>query len=374
MGAGLLAWLGGLVVVAVAAHPESCPEATPEQATAAAQAAVTWIAVNQEADGAFLYRYDRDAGADLGGYNVVRHAGTLVALEQSAALGLDDAAEAAERGRAWAIDQLTQLPGGRAALTADTGASALLVAALVEHRRATGSTAVDDQLRALGRFLASTVTEDGAIVATWDLDADEPVAGSRSPFFTGEVHWALARLHAEFPDEGWDDPARRVSHYLAAERDDAERRMPPVSDHWAAYGWDEISAWPADLTDDELQAAARHAELFGVQVRYESQRRGEGITRLTRGRLALTSGLGTLGEGLGGIQRLAARDDRFDIDRDAVDDRLACVAGMLVERQVDDDDPRVDGAWFREGVTQVDGQQHAISALLASLPVLEERS
>jgi hypothetical protein len=335
---------------------------------------VTWIAVNQEPDGAFLYRYDRDAGEDLGGYNVVRHAGTLVALEQGAALGLDDAAAAADLARAWATDHLTELSGDRAALTADTGASALLVAALVEHRRATGSTDGDDQLRALGRFLAATVTDEGAVVATWDLDADEPVAGSRSPFFTGEAHWALARLHAEFPDEGWDRPARRVSRYLATERDDAERRMPPVSDHWAAYGWDEISAWPTELSEDELEAAARHAELLGLQVRYESQRRGEGITRLTRGRLALTSGLGTLGEGLGGIQRLAARDERLEVDRDALDDRLACVAGMLVERQVESDDPRIDGAWFREGVTQVDGQQHAISALLAALPVLEERS
>ena len=96
VGLGLLAWLGGLAVVGVAAHPESCPAATPEQATAAAQAAVTWIAVNQEPDGAFLYRYDRDAGEVLEGYNTVRHAGTLVALEQAAALGLDDAEEAAE--------------------------------------------------------------------------------------------------------------------------------------------------------------------------------------------------------------------------------------------------------------------------------------
>ena len=44
--------------------------------------------------------------------------------------------------------------------------------------------------------------------------------------------------------KGWDVPARRISTYLATERDDAERRFPPVSDHWGAYAWDEISAWP----------------------------------------------------------------------------------------------------------------------------------
>ncbi len=82
--------------------------------------------------------------------------------------------------------------------------------------------------------------------------------------------------------------------------------------------------------------------------------------------------MGTLGEGLGGIHRLAERDRELDVDRDAVDERLACVAGMLVERQTHSDDPRLDGAWFREGVTQVDDQQHAVSALLAATAVLED--
>jgi hypothetical protein len=199
------------------------------------------------------------------------------------------------------------------------------------------------------------------------------VADTRSPFFTGEILWALARLHAEFPDGGWDVPARRVSTYLATERDDAERRLPPVSDHWGAYAWDEIAAWPAPLTDDELAYAERQAGLFGLQVRYESQRRESGLARLTRGPHALPAGLGTVGEGLGGIRRLAGREPHLDVDHEDLDDRLTCVAGMLTERQTHSDDPRLDGAWFRaDDVTQLDDQQHAVSALLAALPVLED--
>jgi len=144
-----------------------------------------------------------------------------------------------------------------------------------------------------------------------------------------------------------------------------------VSDHWGAYGWDEVSAWPADLTDEELDYAERQAGLFSLQVRYESQRRRSGVARLTRGPMALTAGLGTLGEGLGGIHRLAERTDDLDVDREALDERLACVAGMLVERQTDGDDPRTEGAWFRNDITQIDDQQHAVSALLAAIAVLE---
>ena len=372
VGAGVLAWVGGLAVVAAAAHPEGCPTVTVEEARASAQAGIDWIAENQTADGRFLYRYDRAEGEVLPGYNYVRHAGTLLALEQAAAAGLDDATPAAERATDFAVDELTELDGDRWAFTADTGGTGLLVAALVEHRRTTGSAARDPLLRGLGRFLVSTVTDEGAVVALWDLEADEAVEGSRSPFFTGEILWALARLHAEFPDEGWDEPARRISAYLATERDDAERRFPPVSDHWGAYGWDEISAWPTELTDDEQAYADRQAGLFGLQVRYESQRRADGIVALTRGPFALTAGLGTLGEGLGGIHRLAERDPDLDVDRDDVADRLACVAGMLVARQTQSDDPRLDGAWFRNDITQVDDQQHAISALLAATAVLED--
>jgi hypothetical protein len=39
---------------------------------------------------------------------------------------------------------------------------------------------------------------------------------------------------------------------------------------------------------------------------------------------------------------------------------------MLVERQADD------GAWYRDGVTRMDDQQHAISALLAATPLLDD--
>jgi hypothetical protein len=338
------------------------------------EAGVGWLGANQGADGRFLYRYDRDQQRVLPGYVITRHAGTLVALEQARALGVPGAADTADRGTAWALDELTPLSDGRAALTDDVGATALLAAALVERDRTVGDHRDDQVLARLGRFLASAVAADGAVIATWDLVADRPVEGTRSPFATGEVLWALAQLHSELPGMGFDEPARRVSRYLATRRDDAERRLPPVSDHWASYGFAEMAAWPdgddAALTTDDLAYARRQAGLFGAQTRFESQRRDHGLARLTRGEQALTSGLGTVGEGLGGVRRLASVDRRLHVDRATVDRRLACVASMLVARQAHGGGRRVDGAWFRSGVTQVDDQQHAISALLAALPVL----
>lgn len=374
VGAGVLAWVGGLAVVATVAHPESCPAATADEAEAAVAAAVGWLAGNQHPDGAFLYRWDRDDDRDLGGYNIVRHAGTMMALEQAAAAGIEpEAAEAAAAaGLRWARSRLTHFDDGRVAFGAETGASALLVAALSVHRRATGDEANDLLLQGLGRFLAGTVTPTGAVVATWDLLADEPVAGSRSPFFTGETLWALARLRGDFPDGPWAEPARRVSTYTVTERDDAERRLPPVSDHWFSYGITEIADWPVTLSADELAYARRQAGLFSLQTRYESQRRTSGPVRYTRGPTALGAGLGTLAEGMSNLVRLDGEQPIPDFDRATAAERARCAAGMLVDRQVHSDDVHTDGAWFRLGVTQVDDQQHAISALLDALPLLED--
>lgn len=378
VGAGCLAWALGLGVAGAVAHPESCPAPTRAAAGAAVVAGVAWLGVNQRPDGRFLYRYDRERQEVVPGYVVTRHAGTLLALEQARALGVPGAGATADRGTRWALDELTSLGADRAALSDDVGATALLTAALVERSHAVRDHRDDQLLGRLGRFLSGAVAEDGAVTATWDLAADRPVIDSRSPFTTGEVLWALARLHAELPGQGFDGSALRVSRYLATRRDDVERRFPPVSDHWASYGFAEMAAWPGRqapaLTGDDLAYAHRQAGLFGLQARFESQRRDHGLVRLTRGERALTSGIGTVGEGLGGIERLAEADARFDVDRGALDRRLACVASLLVSRQSHGGGGRVDGAWFRAGVTQVDDQQHAISALIAALPVLEPGS
>ena len=289
--------------------------------------------------------------------------------------GIDGAAETAER----AID-LGARPADRAAattgqaFTADTGGTGLLVAALVEHRRATGDDAHDEVLRQLGRFLAATVTEEGAVVASWDLDADEPVAGSRSPFFTGEILWALARLHAEFPDEGWDEPARRISHYVATERDDAERRFPPVSDHWGAYAWDEISAWPADA--HRRGAGLRRAPGRAVQppgpLRVPAARGGPGPPDPRADRPAPP---GWARSARGSAASVAWPSGATTSTSTGTRSTTGWPAspGCSSSARSTATTPATDGAWFRNDITQVDDQQHAVSALLAALPVLEDR-
>src|SRR5690606_6957875 len=97
-----------------------------------------------------------------------------------------------------------------------------------------------------------------------------------------------------------------------------------------------------------------------------------------RGRRTLGAGLGTLGEQLTGLWQVAVADERLGHLAEPIAERALCVAGMAADRQVAEaeavrwsDPDRVRGAGFQFDVTQLDDQQHALSAVLLVLPILD---
>lgn len=378
-GAGIT-WVVVLGIVGVAVHPERCSSVTAADVRRTAERAVDWFDANLEPDGRFVYRYDRDGSVRKPGYSDPRHAGVLLSLYQAEAAGIAGAAQIAELGLGYVDERIAETPWGtvfgRGSIVS-TGSIALLVSALDERRVALATDDRNDLLLALGATLIGTVAENGAVDAVIDR-ATGPVDGTRDRFFTGEVLLALSRLELGFPGRGYGGAAIAVRRYLVEDRDEIERPFPQVSDHWGAYAWETMGRWPQppEIGVVEREWLERQLGLFGLQVRYESQRVG-GITTLTRGTHALGSGVGTLGEGIGNYLAVdeqapfLSSDDRADLV-----DRARCTAALLVDRQITPEDAVVDtdptavvGAWFRKGKTQMDDQQHALSALL----VLENR-
>jgi hypothetical protein len=386
----LLSWVAVATAVrVVVALPEHCPAVTSDALLEGAAEAVAWLERNQRDDGTWLYRYDAALDADLGGYNTVRHAGVVMSLYQAASRDIDGALEVADAGTEYALAHLVRHDDWAAfeprSDRVTTGAAALLVAGLVERREHTGDPIHDGLLAELGRFLVTHVEPNGAVAESWDRAAERPNVGAYSPFFTGEVYWALALLHLTFPDQGWDEHAIRVGNYLATERDEAEGYFPDIPDHWAAYGmwvetrWPDRAAGPRPLSDRQVPYVERQAGLGGIQARWESQRVDAHPRYLLRGRRTLGAGLGTVGEQLTTLWQVTVADERLSHLGDPIAERARCVAGMLLDRQVSAEeaasyaDPaRVRGAWFQFGITQMDDQQHALSALLLTLPILEE--
>jgi hypothetical protein len=347
------------------APPERCPPVSVASARGAAALTVGWFERNQRDDGSWLYEYSRRTGRETPEYNVVRHAGAVMGLFQAARDGIDRdvALRVGDSGLSWALARTSEAGDGAAALDVDgtqpTGATALLAAGLVHRRDATGDRGYDAALLRYGHFLVANVEPSGAVRA---YGRPGPGLERYSKYYTGETFWALALLARTFSDDAvWRTSALRVQHYLATRRDKAEGHFPPVPDHWAAYGMAELGRPDAAAT----RYAHRQAELFGLQVRSVAQRFGP-WGRLVRGSwVPRGGGYGVVGEALGQLARLSDATPALSSARGAIAERDRCIVGLAVRAQTTSaGDPRAQGAWFRGGVTRMDDQQLAMSALL----------
>ncbi|MFQ5557549.1 MAG: hypothetical protein ACE5GB_08605, partial [Acidimicrobiales bacterium] len=227
----------------------------------------------------------------------------------------------------------------------------------------------------MASFVAGQQLDPGAVLARYDTDADAPVPGELSRYFTGEAMGALALAGDRLDRPEWRRQAMRTLDYVSLERDDAEPLFPPNDDHWAAYAIAELA--PDGLSDHHRDYARRLAGLWSGEVRFDSQRTGEGLNRLVRGSIGGGGPQGTNLEGLTSLWRASRVDEELGELGAVLHDRIGCAAGLLMSRQVSAAEAATDpepgataGAWFPGGVTRMDIQQHALSGLTGAQRVL----
>jgi hypothetical protein len=397
-----LIWLVSCTIVFGAARavalPEVCGPTSSDGRRTAIDEGVGWIARTQNESGRFMYRYDAATDAVMPGYVWIRHAGTMMALAQVVAAELDTTGAASSsfsRALDAAIEKLATATvdgevrsGLREGGYVSTGGTALLLLAVTES-----GIRDPDLVEQLGRHLVASVApgpENTSVILEQASPELEFVPGSVSRFTTGEAAFALARLERLQPGRGWGDAVPAILDYLALHKADAEGFVPDMPDHWAAYAMGEMTRWSesswsdvvgarsGDFDDVHVAWANKQMGLNSIMVRYESQRTNRGFDRWLRGRTSLGSAIGTHGEALGGWWDVAEADDRFAGVRAGLRDRLACNAGVVTSRQIDatealsyvsPDDVR--GSWLWFDITQVDDQQHAVSALVAAERILD---
>jgi hypothetical protein len=358
-------WVAVVVALRVAVVPaESCPPVALGDLDRALAAGGAWLARGQGADGRFRYGYDSENGQLSAEYNTTRHAGVMDALYRLGRV------RAADRGLRYARENLIHADGWAALAPpgeqANAGVNALLVVALVHRRERTGESRYDGLIERLARFLVAQEQGDGSVLQFWDPITRRPVEGLYGKFSTGEAFYALALVGRIAPGEVWDSTAHRIGDYLATRRDRAEGYSLREPDHWAAYGLDALA--PAGLTETEVEYGRWLAGYFGWLIRLESQHRG----RMLNPFIESGAELGTIGEASAALWRLSGADPRLADLRVDLGERIECMAGVLVARQrpPDDPDPRARGAWFADGYTQMDDQQHALAALLGAREVM----
>ena len=354
-------WVLVALALRVAVVPaESCPSVSTKAVTGAIDAGATWLARGQREDGRFLYGYFSGTDEVSLDYNYTRHAGVLDALYRAGRI------PAADAGLRYVLDNLIHHDGWAAfdppGEIPSAGANALLVAALMHRREATGDERYDRVVQRIGRFLRSQQQADGSILQYWDPATETSIPRVFGQFSTGEAFYAFALLYRAFPENGWAQAAHRTADYLATRRDRAEGYALRQPDHWAAYGLAELA--PDGLTDVEAEYARWLAGYFGFLIRYESQHTDGPLNPIGES----GAKLGTMGEATAALWQLSGEDARLGDLQEDLGDRSACLAGILVERQVEgpDANPRARGAWFSDGYTQMDDQQHAVAALIGS--------
>ena len=368
--------------------PQDCGDRETHEWSAASAAAGEWIERALQPDGSYVYVYDADTDSLPDDYNEVRHAGVTMALYQHAGrTGDAEALAAGDEALEWMVGYLHR-EDGWAAFTrtsrtrAPLGATALMLAALSERRLASGDEQHDELMRELGAFLVAMQRDDGGFHVAWDVRAGRPDTVGTSRYYPGEALWALAMLHEAQPDGRWERAARAAARFISTRRDEVEQvRTRPLNDHWASYGFAEMAEW--GLGEPELDYARRLIERFGGLVEREAEISHGGVATLFYypDEQRRAASLGTWVEGLAALWRLTALEPLIADLRPEVENRLSCAAGLLSARQIDERESArfgtpglAEGAWFHNGETRMDDQQHALSGLRYAADALEGRT
>lgn len=369
-------WVVGLLVFRFALVP---PEACSDVDLAAIDTAIVevraWLEDSQRPDGTYIYEYDRVADELSTDYNMVRHAGVTMGFYQMGAAGDPTAVPIGDAGLQFMRDHLLVVDD-RAYLTfrgarAELGSSALMLAGLAHRRQATGDRQHDELMQQLARGIERQQRPNGGF---WHLtDANgEPVPDVTSLFSNGEAFWALLLADQQFPAEGYDRAAEAAATYIATQQDEEENVLfPPWASQWSAYGYADLVA--IGISEEQAAYIDDLINRFGAIIRGGAQQRSGRLADWVRTGSARGSGFGTILEATAAMNRLAQAEPRFAHYRKPLEDRLLCVAGLVVAGQQSDEDAAryanpdlVKGAWFVDDLTRMDDQQHHLSGLLAT--------
>jgi len=159
---------------------------------------------------------------------------------------------------------------------------------------------------------------------------------------------------------------------VAGEQDDEEDVLfPPWASQWSAYGYADLV--PIGISDEQAAYVDDLINRFGAIMRGGAQQRSGGIADWVRTGSARGSGFGTILEATAAMNRLARAEPQFAHYQEELEDRLWCVAGLVVTGQQTADQAStypnpelVEGAWFVDDLTRMDDQQHHLSGLLAT--------
>lgn len=223
---------------------------------AAAIAGGSYLARNQDPEGRFVYKYDASDDEDEGGYNLLRHCGTAMALFQVHAVSGDAAhrdagLRALQYVRERYVLEVDEHPGavflreGRSTRRGEVKLGALGLGVLAWLAAADAGVELGPEDRALVRGLGQGIVamqRPSGELASYLAYGDDPGSSRRSTYYPGEAMLALSRLSRWTGDASYLDVARRAADFQLGRWTwgGIEIQVPP--DAWGAQALEEIYA------------------------------------------------------------------------------------------------------------------------------------
>lgn len=235
------------------------PSSLEREVRRRAELAGSYLARMVTDSGKFNYEYDPTRDQFEGGYNYLRHAGTVYAMcELLQAHENDKLRKSVNRSLAWMKQQIVR-EGQKAVMVNDEGevklgGNALAVLALTEYAQATG----DEQELELAERLARWMTSNQRASGRFDVHKlyweDKRTSDFRSRYYPGEAVFSLARLYELTNNSRWLNASYKGAKYTGNRLLRDGKIEPAEHDHWLLYGLDHVHRY---RRDPELAKFAR---------------------------------------------------------------------------------------------------------------------
>jgi hypothetical protein len=243
----------GLGLACLLCSPGAAASPDSEQARALDQrlhAAAAYLHAQIGASGQMVYRRDAISGEPLRErYNLLRHAGSVLALAEYHTLFVPDAGQRQAIDRAldfvrrcclapsqpgaddlavWSPPEVER--GRRTYALAKLGGAGLTLAALAQWRRVHPDGVTLAEMQALGRFILSMQGNDGRFRSLHAREQGQHDPRWESLYYPGEAALGLVLLFEHDRDPRWLEAAIDALQSLARQR---ETLSDPPPDHWA---------------------------------------------------------------------------------------------------------------------------------------------
>jgi len=207
-----------------------------------------YLAGMVEPSGRFVYRYDPLEDRKLGGYNILRHAGTLYSMLEYCQVTRDTKVlEAARRALDYLLEQIHTIRrnGVEMACVVEDGevklgGNGLGALAVSKYIELTGDREHLPVLQKLCEWMVYVQDTSGRFVIHKRDFPDGPVSDFRSSYYPGEAIFGLMRTFEIDGDSRWLEAADAAARYLITVRDRGLRDIQLPHDHWLLYGLNEL--------------------------------------------------------------------------------------------------------------------------------------